>query len=159
MQFPQSLGRSQLPLFHEALLAAPLLATLPEEAAQPHWEAAPESFSEVSLQGSAGLCLQLLAPLLRELSMNREERWLTLVGAPASLTLAWLRQAGLNRERILLIQPQQGQAPLELVSEVLRLGRSHTVVSWIAALDNAGRRQLARNARLGEAKSLNIQLG
>lgn len=65
----------------------------------------PELFSELSLRGAPGHCQSLLAPVLRELSEEDEARWLTLIAPPPSLTQAWLRDAGLNRERILLLQP------------------------------------------------------
>jgi cell division inhibitor SulA len=82
-----------------------------------------------------------------------------LVAPPASVTQAWLRDAGLNRERIILMQPRGTQSPLELTREVLRLGRSHTVVSWINPISSGARQQLASAARSGDAQSLNIRLG
>ena len=155
MQFPQSLDRTQLPLF-EAFLAqpvAPLLDTGMESA----W-AEPEAFSELSLRGAAGNCLHLLAPVLRELSQAEDPRWLTLIAPPGHLTQTWLREAGLNRERILLLHPRGEQSAQELAYEALRLGRSHTVVSWLDRLDHQARRKLAYAAQLGSAQSLNIRM-
>ncbi|NVL42504.1 CDP-glycerol--UDP-pyrophosphoryl-N-acetylglucosaminyl-N-acetylmannosamine glycerophosphotransferase, partial [Pseudomonas syringae pv. actinidiae] len=83
----------------------------------------------------------------------------TLIAPPSSLTQAWLRDAGLNRERILLLQPRGTQSVLELTREALRLGRSHTVVSWINPLGTSAHQQLITAARIGEAQSLNIRLG
>ncbi|MBM7060963.1 CDP-glycerol--UDP-pyrophosphoryl-N-acetylglucosaminyl-N-acetylmannosamine glycerophosphotransferase [Pseudomonas sp. UL073] len=156
MQFPQSLSRTQLPLF-DALLAQP--AALIGEAADPVWLDEPETFSELTLRGAAGNRLHLLAPILRELSDNQDARWLTLIAPPSSVTQAWLRKAGLNRERILILQPRKDQSALELACEALRLGRSHTVVSWLHPLHSPARQQLASAASLGEAQSLNISLG
>ncbi|WP_137817882.1 SOS-induced cell division inhibitor SulA [Pseudomonas sp. 2FG] len=157
MQFPQSLNRTQLPLF-EAFLAQPVTPLL-TEAVESAWFDDPETFSELSLRGAAGNCLHLLAPILRELSQEKDARWLTLIAPPASLTQAWLRDAGLNRERILLLQPRGEQSALDLACEALRLGRSHTVVSWLHPLQRPARQQLADAARLGKAQSLNISLG
>ncbi|RMU75750.1 SOS-response cell division inhibitor [Pseudomonas syringae pv. aptata] len=70
-----------------------------------------------------------------------------------------MRDAGLNRERILLLQPRGTQSVLELTREALRLGRSHTVVSWINPLGAIARQQLISAAKIGEAQSLNIRLG
>lgn len=154
MQFPQPLNHSQLPLF-EAFLAqplphlAPLATTLDDE---------PEAFSELTLRGSAAHCLNLLAPILRDLSQNHDARWLTLIAPPTALTQAWLRQAGLNRERILLLQPRGGQSAEELACSALRLGRSHTVISWLHPLDLLTQERLAAAARTGGAQSLNISL-
>ena len=158
MQFPQpSPQQTQLPLF-EAFMAQPLAPILKDVVESP-WSAEPDVFSELSLRGAAGNCLSLLAPILRELSQDQDARWLTLIAPPASLTQAWLRDAGLNRERILLLQPRGSQSAQQLTCEALRLGRSHTVVSWINPLSSQSRQQLISAARTGDAQSLNIRLG
>ncbi|MFJ7796091.1 SOS-induced cell division inhibitor SulA [Pseudomonas sp. NPDC096950] len=157
MQFPHTPQQAQLPLF-EAFMAQPLAPILKDVVESP-WSAEPEFFSELSLRGAAGSCLNLLAPILRELSQDQDARWLTLIAPPASLTQAWLRDAGLNRERILLLQPRGTQSAQQLTCEALRLGRSHTVVSWLNPLNAASRQQLISAARTGDAQSLNIRLG
>ncbi|MBT2341523.1 MULTISPECIES: SOS-induced cell division inhibitor SulA [Pseudomonas] len=157
MQFPHTPQHTQLPLF-EAFMAQPLVPVLKEVIESP-WGVEPEAFSELSLRGAAGNCLNLLAPILRELSQEQDARWLTLIAPPASVTQAWLRDAGLNRERILLLQPRGTQSAQQLTCEALRLGRSHTVVSWLNPLTATARQQLISAARTGDAQSLNIRLG
>ncbi|BCT32424.1 SOS-induced cell division inhibitor SulA [Pseudomonas protegens] len=157
MQFPQTPQQAQLPLF-EAFLAQPLAPAL-KEAVESPWNNDPEAFSELSLRGATGNCLNLLAPILRELSQDQDARWLTLITPPSSLTQSWLREAGLNRERILLLHPRGNQSPQQLACEALRLGRSHTVVSWLNPLSGSARQQLISAARTGDAQSLNIRLG
>lgn len=164
MQFPllpqPTAQQAQLSLF-EAFMGqpqtapAPVLGTL-----QSPWVTGdPDAFSELSLRGTAGNCLNLLAPMLRELSEEQDARWLTLIAPPGSLTQTWLRDAGLNRERILLLHPRGAQSALQLTCEALRLGRSHTVVSWLNPLSSAARQQLIGAAHIGDAQSLNIRLG
>ena len=157
MQFPHTPQPAQLPLF-EAFMAQPLAPILKDVVEAP-WSAEPEAFSELSLRGAAGNCLNLLAPILRELSQDQDARWLPLIAPPASLTQAWLRDAGLNRERILLLHPRGTQSAQQLACEALRLGRSHTVVSWLNPLNSSARQQLIGAARVGDAQSLNIRLG
>ena len=157
MQFPHTPLPAQLPLF-EVFMAQPMAPAIKEVLDAP-WSAEPEVFSELSLRGAAGNCLNLLAPMLRELSEQQDDRWLTLIAPPASLTQSWLREAGLNRERILLLQPNGNKSALQLTCEALRLGRSHTVVSWINPLTAGARQQLASAARTGHGQSLNIRLG
>ena len=157
MQFLQA-PHAQLPLF-EVFMAQPIIAPDLQDVVEPNWPNDPEVFSELSLRGAAGSCLSLMAPVLRELSQDQGSRWLTLIAPPASLTQTWLRDAGLNRERILLLQPRGTQSALELTREALRLGRSHTVVSWINPLSATSRQQLIAAARIGDAQSLNIRLG
>ncbi|WP_268796841.1 SOS-induced cell division inhibitor SulA [Pseudomonas huanghezhanensis] len=163
MQFPQAQQQhAQLPLF-EAFMTQPLApmlkAPILEDRVEAPWSSEPEAFSELSLRGAAGNCLSLLAPVLRELSQEQNARWLTLIAPPSSVTQAWLRDAGLNRERILLLQPRGTQTALELTREALRLGRSHTVVSWINPINGIARQQLISAAKIGDAQSLNIRLG
>ncbi|WP_454866456.1 SOS-induced cell division inhibitor SulA [Pseudomonas umsongensis] len=157
MQFPYTSQQAQLPLQFEAFMAQPMAPILKE--VESPWSAEPEVFSELSLRGAAGNCLNLLAPILRELSQDQDARWLTLIAPPASLTQTWLRDAGLNRERILLLQPRGAQSAQQLTCEALRLGRSHTVVSWLNPLSKISRQQLISAARTGDAQSLNIRLG
>lgn len=158
MQFPHSLNRTQLPLF-DAFLASTVPPLLADSSELPWQDNETEAFSELSLRGAAGHCLNLLAPILRELSENHDERWLTLIAPPSSLTQTWLREAGLNRERILLLHPRGEQSALELAQQALKLGRSHTVVSWLHPLQRQARQQLEQAAREGKAQSLNISLG
>ncbi|MBF7731297.1 SOS-induced cell division inhibitor SulA [Pseudomonas sp. N040] len=157
MQFPQTTARTQLPLFHAALLTSPPAAPCMNAVETP-WTESVESFSELTLSGSTENCLLLLAPVLRELSQQAGDRWLTLVDAPAQLTQAWLRKNGLKRETILLLQSRGTQTAVELVSEALRLGRSHTVVSWINQLGAHSRQKLTAAALQGQTQSLNICL-
>jgi len=82
MQFPHTPQQAQLPLF-EAFLAQPLAPALKEVVESP-WNKDPEAFSELSLRGAAGNCLNLLAPILRELSQDQDARWLTLIAPPSS---------------------------------------------------------------------------
>lgn len=167
MQIPQTPQQhAQLPLF-EAFMApgvpmldVPLLQVpVLDNVVEAPWNNEPEVFSELSLRGAAGNCLNLLAPILRDLSQDTNDRWLTLIAPPSSVTQAWLRDAGLNRERIILIHPRGTQSALELTREALRLGRSHTVVSWINPISSSARQQLISAARIGDAQSLNIRLG
>jgi cell division inhibitor SulA len=156
MQLQQSFERPQLPLFNAFLAGASpdtLLGDTPPSLEDD------QGFSELALRGAAGHCLHLLAPILRELSQNQDARWLTLVAPPTSLTQTWLRDAGLNRERILLLHPRQGQSAMELAEEALKLGRSHTVISWLHPVEHSTRLRLAKAAQAGKAESLNISLG
>ncbi|WP_449434008.1 SOS-induced cell division inhibitor SulA [Pseudomonas putida] len=156
-QFTHAPQQAQLALF-EAFLAQPVLPGL--KASEPASKGnQAELFSELSLRGAAGHCQNLLAPVLRELSEDKDARWLTLIAPPSSLTQAWLRDAGLNRERILLLHPRGNQSALQLACEALRLGRSHTVASWLGSVNANARQQLVRAANAGNAQSLNIRLG
>lgn len=156
-QFIHAPEQAQLPLF-EAFLAQPVLPGL-KTTELARKSSQPELFSELSLRGAPGHCHSLLAPVLRELSEEDEARWLTLIAPPSSLTQAWLRDAGLNRERILLLHLAAIKARCNWPAKPLRLGRSHTVVSWLGNVNATARQQLLRAASAGNAQSLNIRLG
>lgn len=112
--------------------------------------------SELALSGQPRQCLALLAPMLKALSEQQEQRWLTLVSPPVELTQQWLKGTGLNTERTLIIYPKGLQSSQELVCQVLGLGRSHTVVSWLNLVAPAARQRLAEAAQQGNAQSINI---
>ncbi len=114
-------------------------------------------FSEISLSGHVQQCLQLIAPVLRELSEDQNDRWLTLISPPEQITAQWLRDAGLNRERILVLHPSGIQSSQELACEALRLGCSHTVISWFNPLSRAARARLVSAAGDGATQILNIR--
>ncbi|SRR5690554_1302385 len=114
-------------------------------------------FSEISLSGRSQQCLQLIAPILRELSEDENDRWLTLISPPKQITAQWLRDAGLNRERILVLRPRGMQSSQELACDALRLGCSHTVICWFNPLPRAARTRLSKAARAGTSQILNIR--
>jgi cell division inhibitor SulA len=156
MQLPLSFNQAQLALF-DAFLAQPM-ASLADDHIELDWATEAHVVSELSLRGASGHCLTLLAPILRELSQNQQARWLTLIAPPSSLTRSWLRNAGLNRERILLLHPHGEQSARDLTCSALRLGRSHTVVSWLQPLDRLSQQLLVSAARIGKSECLNINL-
>lgn len=155
MQHLQSPRRLQPCLLDALLIPSPGRAsTLPDTAPVD----TTDTFSELALRGSHRHCRNLLASVLRELSQATEARWLTLIAPPPLVTPAWLRDARLNRERILLLHPRGEQSALSLACEALRLGRSHTVISWLQPLAPYACRLLASAAQQGGAQSLNIRL-
>lgn len=146
----------QLSLF-EGLIAHRLTSF--EAVTHPAPQPADDCLSEMTLTGSGDHCRQLLAPMLRELSEAADTRWLTLIAPPVSLSPNWLRETGLNRDRILLLQARESQTALELACKALISGCSHTVITWFPRLDKAGRLKLRVAAAQGNALSLNIRLG
>lgn len=114
-------------------------------------------FSEISLNGSSRHCLQLLAPVLRDLSQAKSPGWLSLIDPPLPISQKWLRASGLDPQRILIIRSRRGMDTLKLCCEILELGYSHTVVSWLPT--SAHNALLDRAAHAGHCASLNIRMG
>lgn len=160
MQGNLSLQPQQISLFEPLLslqnTAAPLLLK-DRDNARPARLVDTDVFSEIALSGSAQQCLQLIAPILRQLSDDQQDRWLTLISPPEQITAHWLRSVGLNRERILVLRPRGLQSSQELACEALRLGCSHTVVTWMNPLPKPAYRQLVASARASTTHCLNIR--
>ncbi len=114
--------------------------------------------SEMSLTGDKVQCRQLLAPVLRDLSEAADIRWLTLIAPPAALSLNWLRESGLNRDRILLLQGRGIHDTLDLACKALMSGCSHTVITWFDRLDRPAQLKLRKAASQGNTQSLNIRM-
>ncbi|HSP30658.1 MAG TPA: SOS-induced cell division inhibitor SulA [Halomonas sp.] len=152
----------QAELFHNALMASRYAGPTKVAVAKPATTAAVETgFSEIALNGAPGQCLQWLAPVLRDLSQAEAPGWLTLLDPPEAVSHHWLRNAGLDPERILIVRAKSGMDSLELCCELLRLGCSHTVVSWMSddGQQAVTSNRLTRAARDGQCRSLNIRLG
>ncbi|HAG18435.1 SOS-induced cell division inhibitor SulA [Stutzerimonas stutzeri] len=158
MQYQTSTSRPQLSLFDGVIAQslAPFGSLAPRS--KPEQEKK-DHLSELSLSGSSQHCHLLLTPILRELGDATDSRWLTLIAPPAFLSQSFLRKCGLNRERIILLQPRNAQGALELACKALASGCSHTVISWLGQIDDATRIKLRNAASLGGAQSLNIRLG
>ena len=158
MRYLPSKGSAVQPdLFHPALMASRLnLQSL--TGGRPAADDADEQagLSEISLNGSPRHCLQLLAPILRELSQADRPGWLSLIDPPLPISHKWLRASGLDPQRILIIRPRQGMDTLKLCCDILELGHSHTVVSWLPS--PAGNPQLDKAAHRGHCASLNIRM-
>jgi cell division inhibitor SulA len=160
MQYAREPRPTQLELVHNLTLRNDRLATTrPLDGAIDDCasEEAEFGYSEMCLNGATRQCLKWLAPVLRDLSQAEAPGWLTLVDPPEQVSHAWLRSAGLDPWRILIVRPNRGMDSLALCCEILRLGYSHTVVSW---LPTGGREasKLDAAARTGNARCLNIRL-
>lgn len=144
-------------LLHHAFMASRLNHRKLTDIASQEAESTPIGFSEISLTGSPRQCLQWLAPVLRELSQANTPGWLTLIDPPLPVSHKWLRNAGLDPQRILIIRCKEGMDSEKLCREILELGYSHTVVSWLNVSEK-NRRQLTSSAHIGRCSSLNVRM-
>ncbi|MAB23465.1 SOS-induced cell division inhibitor SulA [Pseudomonas neustonica] len=158
---PDQQTLTQADLFHNALMATRMehnqFARLQQPKPLSSTEEQEYGYSEISLQGAARQCLQWLAPVLRDLSNNAAPLWLTLIDPPASLSNQWLRNADLDPERIMIVRSKPGMDVTKLCCDLLKLGGSHTVVSWLLP-DSSTAPRLGRAAQAGHCRSLNIRL-
>lgn len=160
MQYARNESSAVQPdLLHQALMSSRLgmrrlaPASVPESMPDDH-----VGFSEISLNGAPRQCLQWLAPVLRDLSQANTPGWLSLIDPPLPVSQKWLRASGLDPQRILIIRPKHGMDALKLCCEILELGYSHTVVSWLPSSSRTSQ-QLDRAAQAGHCASLNVRMG
>jgi len=160
MQYARNESSAVQPdLLHQALMSSRLgmrrlaPASVPESMPDEH-----VGFSEISLNGAPRQCLQWLAPVLRDLSQANTPGWLSLIDPPLPVSQKWLRASGLDPQRILIIRPKHGMDALKLCCEILELGYSHTVVSWLPSSSRTSQ-QLGRAAQAGHCASLNVRMG
>ena len=159
MRYAQSKGSAVQPdLLHKAMMSTQLGMQSLVAAVVPTLDEVDEQagFSEISLNGSPRHCLQLLAPVLRELSQADSPGWLSLIDPPLPISQKWLRASGLDPQRILIIRSRRGMDTLKLCCEILELGYSHTVVSWLPT--PAHNYLLDKAAHAGHCASLNIRM-
>ena len=144
-------------LLHHALTPYPEDVTCHDANAMPGSDIDEQpGSSEISLYGSPRQCLQLLAPVLRDLSQANLPGWLSLIDPPLPISQKWLRASGLDPQRILIIRSRHNMDSLKLCCEILALGYSHTVVSWLS--DSEHGTQLNQAAQAGHCASLNIRM-
>ncbi|MFA5678988.1 MAG: SOS-induced cell division inhibitor SulA [Pseudomonas sp.] len=159
MRYARSKVSAEQPdLLHNAMMASHLgMQPLMTAAIDYDEEDDQIGFSELSLNGSPRHCLQLLAPVLRDLSQADLPGWLSLIDPPLPISQKWLRASGLDPQRILIIRSRHGMDSLKLCCDILELGYSHTVVSWLPT--SAHSRLLDKAAQAGHCASLNIRMG
>ena len=154
---PSKSSAIQSDLLHNAMMASRLGRQSLTKTAITHDELDEQAgFSEMSLIGSPRHCLQLLAPVLRELSQANSPGWLSLIDPPLPISQKWLRASGLDPQRILIIRSRHGMESLKLCCDILELGYSHTVVSWLPT--PAHNQRLETAAQAGHCASLNIRM-
>lgn len=159
MQYARNKGSAAQPdLLHQVMMSSRLQAQSLGGTAMPDSEPENVGFSEICLNGTPRQCLQWLAPVLRDLSQASCPGWLTLIDPPLPVSQKWLRASGLDPQRILIIRPKHGMDALKLCCEILELGYSHTVVSWLPSSPRTSHR-LDMAAQRGHCASLNIRMG
>lgn len=98
---------------------------------------------------------QLLMPLLAQLS--RDDRWFAWIAPPLKLPKQWLLEAGIDINKIMMLQPKTEQDTLELAQKALRTGTCHAVISWPGQVSKEQLNQLELAAKSGQSHAIVIQ--
>ena len=125
---------------------------------QPEVMATP-SINEMIISGPTWQAAHFLKPIISELANETRQRWLTLVLSEddASNTKQWLKKAGINNNRIQVLNHKPSMDSFELTRKALASGTSHTVICWIRQLDRRELSTLERAAKSGQCQGLAIR--
>ncbi len=111
--------------------------------------------TEIIMQDEAEYNFQLLMPLLAQLS--KDDRWFAWIAPPLKLPKDWLREAGIDLNKIMLLQPDQDHSTFELAQRALSTGTCHAVISWPQALSNDQFSMLKTAAEAGRSHAILIR--
>jgi cell division inhibitor SulA len=111
--------------------------------------------TEIVLQNSDVEQMTMLLPLLAQLS--KDDRWFAWIAPPATLPKALLEAAGIDLNKIMLLQPDQNHSTYDLACQALQAGTCHAVITWPGQLDKEELTDLEAAARNGESHGILIR--
>ncbi|MCW8885681.1 MAG: SulA-like leucine-rich domain-containing protein [Motiliproteus sp.] len=111
--------------------------------------------TEIILQDEDEYNFQLLMPLLAQLS--QDNRWFAWIAPPKKMPKSWLIEAGIDINKIMVLQPQGDHNELELATKALCSGTCHAVISWPGQLDESQFDQLKDAAKSGQSHAILIR--
>ncbi|OMH38723.1 cell division inhibitor SulA [Motiliproteus sp. MSK22-1] len=124
-------------------------------ALQPKTPVMAGKITEIILQDEDEYNFQLLMPLLAQLS--KDDRWFAWIAPPKKMPRAWLLEAGIDINKIMVLQPDQEHNELELATKALQTGTCHAVISWPGQLDETDFEQLQFAAKRGQSHAILIR--
>ncbi|GGK82936.1 cell division inhibitor SulA [Amphritea balenae] len=111
--------------------------------------------TEIVLQSSNFEQMTMLLPLLAQLS--KDDRWFAWIAPPATLPKDLLEAAGIDLNKIMLLQPDQSHSTYQLACQALTAGTCHAVISWPGSLTNEQLHGLEAAASNGQSHGIVIR--
>ncbi len=111
--------------------------------------------TQIIMQDQDEYNFQLLMPLLAQLS--RDDRWFAWIAPPLKLPKKWLLEAGIDINKIMILQPRAGHDTLALARKALTTGTCHAVISWPGQISPEQLEQLQQAAQSGRSHAIVIQ--
>ncbi len=111
--------------------------------------------TQIIVQDEDEYNFQLLMPLLAQLS--RDDRWFAWIAPPLKLPKHWLLEAGIDINKIMMLQPRGSHDTLALARKALATGTCHAVISWPRQISQEQLAQLEDAARHGRSHAILIQ--
>ncbi|MFT6915958.1 MAG: cell division inhibitor SulA [Motiliproteus sp.] len=111
--------------------------------------------TQIIMQDEDEYNFQLLMPLLAQLS--RDDRWFAWIAPPLKLPKRWLLEAGIDINKIMMLQPRGSHDTLALARKALATGTCHAVISWPGQISQEQLQQLEQAAQTGSSHAIVIQ--
>lgn len=143
----------QTPILHTLENQNRILPWLAKAEAKP--SAMAGKITEIILQDEDEYNLQLLMPLLAQLS--KDDRWFAWIAPPKKMPKQWLIEAGIDINKIIVLQPRGENSALQLAEKALKTGTCHAVISWPDQLNNDEFEQLQSAAKQGSSHAILIR--
>ncbi|WP_432473883.1 cell division inhibitor SulA [Amphritea sp. HPY] len=111
--------------------------------------------TEIVLQNNDFEQMTMLLPLLAQLS--KDDRWFAWIAPPATLPKALLEAAGIDLNKVMLLQPDQNHSTYDLACQALQAGTCHAVITWPGMLNNQELKNLESAALNGASHGIVIR--
>ncbi|MGH1463131.1 MAG: cell division inhibitor SulA [Neptuniibacter sp.] len=111
--------------------------------------------TEIIVQNGDFNSMPMLLPLLAQLS--NDNRWFVWIAPPALLPKQLLIQAGIDLNKVILLNPDSKHSTFELAKQALNTGTSHAVISWSGYLSDAQLNDLETAATQGQSHGIVIR--
>lgn len=113
------------------------------------------SVTEIVVQNDNFSNIPMLMPLLAQLS--RDDRWFVWIAPPILLPKQLLLDAGIDLNKVILLNPDNKHSTFELAKQALSTGTSHSVISWPGYLSEQELNELESAAKIGQSHGIVIR--
>ncbi len=113
------------------------------------------SVTEIIVQNDDCNSMPMLMPLLAQLS--NDNRWFVWIAPPVLLPKQLLLEAGIDLQKVILLNPDSKHSTFELAKQALSTGTSHAVISWPGFLSDEQLNDLESAASKGQSHGIVIR--
>jgi len=113
------------------------------------------SMTEIVVQDDNFSNIPMLMPLLAQLS--QDDRWFVWIAPPVLLPKQLLLEAGIDLNKVILLNPDNKHSTFTLAKQALSTGTSHAVISWPGYLSDQEFSDLEMAAKQGQSHGIIIR--
>jgi len=113
------------------------------------------SVTEIVVQNNNFSNIPMLMPLLAQLS--QDDRWFVWIAPPVLLPKQLLADAGIDLNKVILLNPDNKHSTFALAKQALSTGTSHSVISWPGYLSEEELNELESAAKQGQSHGIVIR--